>query len=515
MKKLLLCILFSSATGLFSQNIKCVHKKSAVIKNEHKDAKFLRITEDADGGFVTLSQKLAFRSSKSDYYLEHYSSDMKHLKSAEYEALKSDNLGSFTVGDNFVMIDIAYDKKRKAYVCFAHSASLNDFNFTKTELFVLERKEVQTSSAWGYGLSGSADYDTGAKMNINSSKNAFVISIDIDDKENKEARRLYVFDFKLNKKFDALIKSESKDRDFEVENIELSNGGDMAYVLGKVRTKEASRKKDGGKYEYAVYGVNSTEIKSRTFHTGEHYADDLRAVITKNNLVCVGLYSDEKDRLCKGICYFRLDPQTLEIKEEKFNTFGADFYKDKFGNDEKDEKKEVKNYGLKSVHVTENDNILLNAEEWTFTSHTYNTGHGVGVSTVSYYMDILCAKLNSSGDLEWSRNINKFQKTGDYFFEYMSYTPAFYHGKSYFFLNCNGQLPNYGNSLSGLSYGSSQDANVIVIRIDENANFEFQKLISKEGDDLKFWINKSKVGGKNTYLYGMKGNKIQFLRASF
>lgn len=501
MKKILIVMAIMTIAGSFAQNIKCTVKKTDILKNEHKDARFLKMADDGEGGFVALSRKLDF--SKSKYFMEYYNSDMKNVKSVEYPFGKSDYLGSFISGGKLFIIDLVYDKKRKAYVGFAHAANLTDFIFTANELFSLTRKEVQTTGGFGFG--GNIDYDTGARFKMNSAETAFSISVDIDDKNDKEARQVYVFDLSLNKKIDALVKSESKDSKFTVENIEVSQDANVAYVLGQVADKGS--KKEGGKYYYALAAVTSGGIKTKNFDTGAYFAADLRAVITKDGVACVGLYSEKKDKLCKGICHYRLNPVTLETESEKFNPFTTQFNKERFGSEEG---KEVKNLFLKAVHVTDDNKILLNAEEIEDVIHS----SGNSMSVTRFYLNIMCAKLNSSGDLEWSRNISKKQMTSN-FMEYMSYTPAFYKGNSYFFLNCNGDLPAHGNRLTGLYYSTGQDANLLVVRMDENANFEFQKLIDREGDNLKFWANHGIGGGKDTYIYSKRTNKIQFLRASF
>jgi len=82
---------------------------------------------------------------------------------------------------------------------------------------------------------------------------------------------------------------------------------------------------------------------------------------------------------------------------------------DKFG---RDEDKVVKNLIFKSVAITEEDDILFNAEEYFVTNSLQVTGAGQRMKVERFHHnDIVSAKLDSNGDLLWTRNINKAEVT--------------------------------------------------------------------------------------------------------
>ena len=153
-------------------------------------------------------------SSGSGYYFEHYDADLKLIKEFEYEikyskAVKQSSvLGVIMDGNNVNIIDFMYEKDQKAYICSAMSSNINDFNFTKKELFRLNSEEIKQL---GFFSAAGFDGDSGASMIINEDKSAFAITVDIKDKNN-ETHRLFLFDKDLNKKIDHTFKRDIKDK---------------------------------------------------------------------------------------------------------------------------------------------------------------------------------------------------------------------------------------------------------------------------------------------------------------
>src|SRR5690606_18470262 len=189
------------------------------------------------------------------------------------------------------------------------------------------------------------DGDSGASMIINQDKSAFAITVDIKDK-NSETHKVFLFDSSLNKKIDHVFKKEIKDKKFHYENIEVS--------------KEGKKKKQGGKYEYELTKISNNGEKTQVFDTGEQYAASLKVIKLDNKLVCIGLYSDRKDSRYKGVCYYELNPNDLEMKTSKYSPFTEQFMIDKYG---KNKDKELKNLSFRNVITTDNQEIIFNAEE--------------------------------------------------------------------------------------------------------------------------------------------------------
>ncbi len=334
--------------------------------------------EDGNGGvLIVRSYRGGAFSSSMGYYFEHYDANLKLLKEYEYEMKVSDAyrqtsvLGVITNKDEVHLIDFAYNRDEKAYICSAITAKIADFNFHKTELFRLSSDEIKQFSLF----SGSSfDGDSGASMIVNEDKNAFAVTVDIKDK-NTETHKVFLYDNQLNKKIEHVFKRELKDKKFRYENIDVSKDGNVLYLLGKALTVEAKSKKEGGKYQFELTRITKDGEKTQVFDTEEHFSRSLKTIILDNRLVCIGFFSDRNDNRYKGISYFELDPTTLAIRKSKFNAFTEQFMIDKYG---KDKDKELKNLSFRELLITKTGDIVFNAEEYYETTQYMSGMNGGG-----------------------------------------------------------------------------------------------------------------------------------------
>ncbi|HLA54700.1 MAG TPA: hypothetical protein VK623_01250 [Flavobacterium sp.] len=509
MKKILLllvCGLGFLTAG--AQDIPFKIQKSAVFKDEYKRSSIISVDEDGNGGTVIVrSYSGGAFSSAHGYYFEHYDADMKLIKDFEYELKRGYVMGVFVHGGQVNIVDFLYDKEQKAYICEVSSSSINDFQFATKELFRLSREEVK-----GSFFGGGYDSDSYASMLINQDKTAFAISVDITDKTS-ETHKLYSFDADLKLKIEHTFKRDIKDKKFKYESIDVSKDGNTIYLLGKVYTQEKKKKKEGGKYQYELSRITSNDSKTQVFDTDDHFAASLKPVFKKDKVACVGFYSDRKDWRYKGLCYFDLDPVTLEIKTQKFNPFTEQFIIDKYG---KDKDKELKNISFRDFFLTKNNDIVFNAEEYYETTTYVSTGNGGGYyRTIYHYDDIVSAKISDSGDLTWARNINKRQATdGDE--SYISYTSMVKGTDTYFFINTGEKVKKLKNDRIQFGQTSTKRSNLNIIRINENGDFDYQEILDDKDNEVPFMVAFGAISknGESVYFIGRKGKKKQLLKVT-
>ena len=517
MKKLLLTLSVAMSLGsAFAQdaNIPCKVQKSEVFKDEYKSSTIVSVAEDKNGGVVIVRsfQGGVFSSGAHGYYFEHYDADMKLVKEFEYELKRGLVLGSVVHEETVNIVEFNYDKEEKAYVCSVSTANINDFKFNIRELFRLERDEVRTGGLFN---TGKIDSDYFATMLVDQDKTAFAISIDIDDKDtNKEMRKIYVYNNKLNLEIEHTFKRDIKDRKFKFENIDVAEGGKVAYLLGRATTAESKKKKDGGQYQYELTRITSTDSKTQVFDTDEHFAKSLKTVFKKDRIACVGFYSDRNDKRFKGLCYFDMDPVTLEMKTSKFNPFTEQFMIDKYG---KDKDKELKFISFRDVFLTKNNDIVFNAEEYYVTANRSMGMNGsMGQTYYTYhYDDIVSAKIGNDGSLLWARNINKRQATdGDE--SYISYTSMVKDDNTYFFINTGEKVKKLRNDRIQFGQKSARRSNLNVIKINGEGEFEFKELLDDEENEVPFMVANGATikQGESIYFLGRRGKKKQLLKLS-
>lgn len=461
----------------FAQKIPFEIKKSDVFKDEYKHSSIVRVEDDGKGGVVVIRSYIGgVFSSGVGYYFEHYDSNLKLIKEFEYEikyskaVRQSSVLGVIMDGDKVNIIDFIYEKDEKAFICSSMSSNINDFNFTKKELFRINSDEIKQ---FAFFTTAGFDGDSGASMIVNENRTAFAITVDIKNR-TKETHRMFVFDKSLQKNIDHTFKREIKDRKFIYENIDVSKDGKNIYILGKVYTDEQRKNKEGGKYQYELTRITGEDVKTQVFDSDDHFAASLKTIVYDDRLVCLGFYSDRKDYRFKGICYFELNPTTLQIKKVKYNPFTEQFMIDKYG---KDKDKELKFLAFKKIITTTSGDIIFNAEESYYTSHSYSSPYGGGYSRIIYhYDDIVSARIDPNGEIVWARNINKRQKTdGDE--SYISYTSTAAGADAYFFINTGEKVRKLSNDRIQFGQTSTKRSNLNIIKIDQNGDFDYQEIL--------------------------------------
>ncbi|MES2410913.1 MAG: hypothetical protein V4535_05655 [Bacteroidota bacterium] len=508
MKKILICLAFSTLTWhSFAQEIPVKITKSELFKDEYKNSSIVLVEDDGNGGVIIVRSYAggAF-SSGFGYYFEHYDSNLKLIKEYEYESrIKKEDkkiyrsiLGVILNGQQINMIEYVYDKKEKLMICNGLTSNISDFNFESKELFRLSSKDTESSSR---------DSDAGASMIINEGKTAFAITVDIKNKAS-ETHKIYLFDNALNQKIDHTFKRDIKDKKFYYENIDVSKDGNTLYLLGRAKTEEAKKKKDGGKYQYELTRITKDSEKTQVFDTDDHFAGSLKTIVFSDRLTCIGFYSDRNDNRYKGISYFELDPITLDIRKSKFNPFTEQFMIDKYG---KDKDKELKNLSFRKIIILPNGDIVFNAEEFYIVTTHVSTPNGSYTSTTYHYDDIVSARINTSGEIIWARNINKRQATGGDE-SYISYTSTAKDNNAYFFINTGEKVKKLSNDRIQFGQTSTKRSNLNVIRVNQNGNFDYSELLDDKENEVPFMVSDGAISGNSVFFIGRKGKKKQLLK---
>lgn len=521
MKKIIIGIVFTMLSWhTYAQDIPVQITKSEIFKDEYKHSSIELVEDDGSGGvLIVRSYAGGVFSSGLGYYFEHYDKNLKLMKEYEYESKqkKGDKktygsiLGVILNGQEINMIEYVYDKTEKAFICNAMTSNINDFNFTSKELFRINSDQIQKGGVSFFGIgAGIANYDndSGAKMIINEDKSAFAITIDIKDKTS-ETHKLYLYDKALTQKIYHTFKRDIKDRKFTYENIDVSKDGSTLYLLGKTRTDEAKKKKDGGRYQYELTCITNKDSKTQIFDTDDHFAASLKTIIFQDRLTCIGFYSDRNDNRFKGICYFELDPTSLAIKKSKFNPFTEQFMVDKYG---KDKDKELKNVSFKKLLITAQNDIILNAEEFYITTvTTYSPQGGSRTYYVYHYDDIISAKINTSGDITWARNINKRQDSSAPN-PYFSYTSTAKGSDAYFVINTGEKVRKIRRDRIEFKEASPKRSNLNIIRVNENGDFDYREVLDDKDNEVPFMVAYGELCGDSVFFLGQKGKKKQILK---
>src|SRR5690606_12586186 len=134
-----------------------------------------------------------------------------------------------------------------------------------------------------------------------------------------------------------------------------------AYIVGKAYFKKRRFQVDERRYQYELLKVTGAGQQAQAFADPGKYPEGLYPLLIGDKLVCVGFYADRRDNRYNGIAYFEVDPQSLELRTNRYNAFSEQFMNDKFG---REGDKEIKNLVFKGVEVSPQGEIFLNEEEY-------------------------------------------------------------------------------------------------------------------------------------------------------
>jgi hypothetical protein len=497
----IVAIIAMAGTCLQAQKVAHTAVKTPIFKDEYRGSSLVDVQDDGKGGSVIIrSQVGSFLPLPKGYIFEHYDAEMKKNKEYIYENKNSYVMGVVVNNGSIHVIDLQYNKQRKAYVWFASTASLTDFKFTQKELFEVAGKEAML-----YAQNNRGGFDLCFSMVMSADKSAF--GLIVNTKRTQEIRRIYVYDKDLNQKFmhnfDAGISSRG------LGEMSISPNGEAVYMLAKVATEETKDKDEGGKYEYRLYSIDKDGYDEQSFGVDEHFVRFMHASIFEDKVICTGFFSDKKDKKAKGICYFEMDPKTLEINKSKYSEFTPQFFADKYG---RDTDKEVKFIDFKNLSKTVSGDYILFAEEsYITTTKNYNS---FSSTYVMHYNDIVCARIDKEGNLIWARNINKKQSTsGDT--SYLSYTPIVSGENAYFFINANSKVDSL--TKDRIEFGQplfKSWSHLNIIEVTASGNFEYEE-IDEDKEGVPFMVNSGITTPSGIYFLGRSGSEKQLLKVNF
>jgi len=513
MKNLLLSLLGCMALFGYAQKMPIAYDFGEKFNDRHRYSNLLTIADDGDGGYILVRsyfQGLILKP--KGYLLERYDKDLNLIEEFNYKFRDMQFVDGFIKNGVLSLVFFNYDYDKEQYEYWVHQSATTSFNFTKKKILSIESKVVQ--GAYGknyYNRNFSNGFTT--TLLFDADKNGFLVSTHhTKGKESKHT--LHLFDAALNKRWEHDFSAEAEEKNYAFEQLALSNDLNTAYLVGKAYFKKRRFKAEERKFEYEVVKVTNTVSAAQSFNEPGKYPEALYPILQKGNLRCVGFYADRKDNRYNGLAYYELNPNTLTITKEKYNAFSQEFMYDKFG---REEDREIKNLIFKSVDVTENNEILFNAEEYFVTHSMHRSGAGQRVKVDRFhYNDIVSAKLDANGEMLWARNINKSEVTqGDAAFA--SYSAYSKDGKTFFFICTASENPQLINEERLIfRQGLSRNRNVFVISLNEQGKMAYEKIIDNKEARLPLMVSKPFIDKSQDQLlfYAKRGSKKQLVEVA-
>jgi hypothetical protein len=488
MKKVLFALLCSFCFyGAQAQEINCKVENFDITSQESNRSTVIFLDDDGSGGTVMVRTLSASGSDPHKdvfgYVFEHYDSSMKMVKSYHWEVNESDGglMGMVVKDGKIVYIDFRFNKSRKSFICNAYTASIDDFKFSKKELFAIKKGTIVRNTVGDINFK-----DRYGSMLLSADKSAFGIIIKAYNNTGEEISKINVYDTgSLVNNFTNDFKPDNNGMAFKIRDLNISDNGKSLFILASGVFDKKVSELTGSEYQFQLTRITATQTKSVLFEPATDYPSQLKIVMKHGKLACVGFYSNREDKYYtadKGFCYYELDTESMQVIKSKLNPFSGQFLQDKLGDE--NPKKLWLRYTLHSVFVTSKNEILFNAEEY----NDYDPVHSVGSPSNRSlsYDDIISGKVSDSGELLWSRNINKEESTA-YPLLGVSYT-SFVNGDNvYFFFNARSEPEKLDDKRVLFNRDKKHKMSFYVLRINKDGNFIYKPLVNYEDADQIFY----------------------------
>jgi len=537
MKKIILMLVFLLANQLNAQQLKV--KKSPVYEDNKKKSELATMISDKQGGVFAVRPYFAgYSNSKLGYYIEHYNRDLKLLKTHTYKLERNRDIAAVFVNDDkFFFVEYQKNNKTKKINVIANYTAIDEMKFKQKTLFSFATKNV---NSFYYDLISQGKKTGSLLTNVSFSKDNKYGLFYFDMYNRKaETHRLYVLNNKMELVWKKQIKFPYKDRNFTVEDFQISNNG-MAYVLAKVHLGSVFNRS----YHYELYKINADGLLGTLkFDNNKQYASSLKIVKGKldNTIAIVGLYSQyyrsssfvnsmeelknytNGDYRVRGVCTFKIDSKEMKLTKQNFQKFSNRFIQDKYGKVRKDRSGrskaiDVSNIVFRDVFFTENGDMIVAAEEFTKTAsqppvsntignNNYYTNQNMNQTTTYSYQfgDAMIFRLDADGKLLWSRNINKNMRASSPYDPLASFSITASADNVYVFLTANKKLGKLSKGRKtfkdGFSGVTKYNSKMYAVKFDKMGKWTVKALVDNKQSDVIFY---SKLG------YRMPDNSIYF-----
>jgi len=444
------------------------------------------------------------------HFIEVYDADLNLINDYNYKYGGKHMVDGFVKNGQLYLLELKYDINKEVYSYVIHQSPISDFNFSERVLLSMPSKEVINPLAVNkYNRNFGNGFSTAT--HFNDKRTAFAITVHYRERRDQKYKVL-LYGTDLRKQFEYDFTSAIEEKNYAFENIEVSSDLKAVYLMGKAFFKKRRSDMKERRFQYELVKVTETGHRTQEFIDAGRFPESLKPILSNNDLKVIGFYADRKDNRYNGLVYFNLDANSLSVKSKKYNPFSQQFMLDKFG---REVDTEIKNLIFKSVHVTPSNGLLFSAEEYFVTKGEDISSGGTQIVDRYHYNDIVLAKLNASGEMEWARNINKTEVTqGDA--SYASYT-AYGQGEDmYFFINSGENPQKISNERILFKQGFSRNPNMFVIKVDADGNLSYKKLVDDKELRLPIMVSRPLIdeASNDLLFYAKRGTKKQMVKVS-
>ncbi|MFP9097629.1 hypothetical protein ACLI09_01125 [Flavobacterium sp. RHBU_24] len=497
-------------------------RASDVFRDEYRETYVVFAQDDSKGGcYVGRSYKGGILSSAEGYYVERYDAGMKLVKSIDYPQENKTYqkykllLGVVSHADTFSFIEFFYNVKQKAYQCIAHSINFESAKYTDTTLFSIDRGELDDMGKIALGKlfykgENHVDEKSAIAFLKTSENDAFAIMLNIRGRD-KKYYKIYSFDNKLSKKIEHTAVKGLGKKEYTLSTIGVFNAGETVYLL----TMGDYDDKRTNPADCQITEISAAGERSGSFVNELRAYENLKLIKKDNAIICAGFYIEPKSKWFDGVSFFKIDGAGLGLQQVKHTPFTEEIKKGKTGG--WFSSRYNKALLFKNAVLTDDDSFILTGEEY-YEVETQNTAGPGMVSAggyVTYHFDnIICTKVDASGNVVWVKDVEKEQSSGDINDARLSYTPLYKNNILSLFINVSKdiKLNDAGNPRFR---GNNNKSDLTVLNISSDGNLKYEKLVDDESSIGPYMTARGITVPGSIFFLGRKGAEKQMLEISY
>tara|TARA_R110002072_G_scaffold260722_1_gene419202 strand:- start:4302 stop:5840 length:1539 start_codon:yes stop_codon:yes gene_type:complete len=498
-------LLFTLIT--FAQELPIKVLKSDVFKEDQKTDALAFTESDGNGGLVTLRAiKGGLFGFTQGYVIEHFDENLNLLKSSNLDfKITGRNpkvVKAISVINNALQIVVlGFENKSKELYFSVFSSSIKNFDFKEKKIVSIPRKELKAAEI--HNTFYSQDYNVHGNFNSTVSFS--------DDKKYLSVflNKLFLFDENFEIVFEKFIEFPDEVKKGRFLDLEIDGKNETVYLLTKFPMP--IEKRINGNDFFHLFKINRNEQKKLILTDNKKFINNLAIVRANEKMACVGFYSDKNINHFGGIVRMNIDIESFKENASYFQNFSEQLYLDKYG---KEKEKEPKNILFRAVFMDEDGNIFLNAEEYYEKTIEYRHSPSPSAKETKFYFnDIIAAKISESGELLWSRNINKSQNTSGRNLDFLSYISTNVKNDMYIFINASENVKQLRKDRIEFLQSSRSNANLMVIRINQDGDIDYENIVDQKDRDVNYQVRYGSISDDNEIIIsGVKNKDVQYVK---
>ena len=308
--------------GVF--HIQALSQVSTTLGPRTKGIKHVYSTEiigKDEDGIYVNQRQFSLFRGPNRYSRESYNLDMQKTNSIPYDAKKTNNRVKELMVSTFILKD-------KLYTLYSKTDLNNKINtleideIDKSSLFNLEEEKTLAEFSFEEGSKRNAG-GFGFSQSMDSSKMLINYFLPYEKGEPQKFG-IHVYNDQIEELWTKEIELPYNDELIELVSYRVGNDGNV-YVLGKVyEDKQRDKVRGEINYKYHVFFISKDqdEIIDMPLDSKKNYFNEISlSVNNKNQLICIGLFTSKLGGVSEGTFYIRIDTKTQKIQAETLKEF--------------------------------------------------------------------------------------------------------------------------------------------------------------------------------------------------